>query len=651
MSSAAVNWYTAAELAELGLPGLPDSKRRVYDLAANDGWAERTAQDGSPLCRRRSAKGGPTEYHVSLLPDEAQALLVARAVAQEQVPEAANDATDGEAEAWAWFELQTNSIRQKAQKRQSILLEVEALVDSGTAKTAAVHAIARKHDVSPRSIGEWFGLVSGANRRNWLPRLAPQYKGGGKQCDIDAEAWQILVSDYLRNEKSAFMACYNRLKEDYADPRGIVLPSAKTLKRRLDREVSELVKRSQREGKEALRRMVPPQMRSVAELHAMELVNTDGHIFDVRCETTDGREFRPVLLGIADVYSRKVLSWRLGESENTTLVRLTFANLFREYGIPNGVLLDNGRAFASKAMTGGAKTRFRGVIKDYETTGVFTMLGIKTHWSLPFRGSSKPIERSWRDLCEEIAKHPSCAGAYTGNKPDAKPENYGSRVIPIAEFEAHVARRIAAHNARMGRATEMARGSSFDATFALSYAASSIGKATDAELRLALLEAVEKPCNKENGTVTVHGNKYWAPELLELCGKPVVIRYDPDNLRNDVHIYLTTGQYVCAAPVQNKTGFLDQDAAKSRAKAEASVRRTERKYREELELLNAAKVAELLSGHSEPTQPEPGASRIVRRRGQTAAQLKPKHQAVSEAVETQFIDNFTAGAARLRVVE
>ncbi|MCX7283653.1 MAG: Mu transposase C-terminal domain-containing protein [Novosphingobium sp.] len=644
-------WYTAAELAALGLPGLPDDVRKLRDLAKTAGWVERTTDDGVPLSRRRTARGGGTEFHANLLPVPVQEALT-QLHNQPASPIAANDKSDGEAEAWAWYDLQSASIKAKAEKRLAILIEVEALVDGGATKTNAIQAVARKRDVSPRSIAEWFSLVAAAPRRHWLPRLAPQYKGGGKEVSIDAEAWQILRSDYLRPERPAFMACYNRLLEDYAAPRGITLPCAKTLKRRLEREVSELIKTSQRDGKEALRRMIPPQMRTVADLHAMQAVNIDGHTFDVFVMTEDNRIIRPVMVGIQDIYSRKLLSWRIGETENTKLARLTFADLFRKWGIPEVAVLDNGRAFASKALTGGAKTRFRFMIKEYEATGVLTTLGIKTHWTMPYRGSSKPIERAWRDLCEDIAKHPAVSGAYTGNKPDAKPENYRDRAIPMAEFEAHVARRIAAHNARLGRATEMARGGSFDAAFAASYASRPIGKASEVELRLALLEAQVRRCDRQHGSVTLHGNRYWSAELLELRGKNVTVRFDPENLRSDAHIYLTTGQYVGAAPVQNKTGFLDQEGAKRRARSEAGIKKLERELREKQDLLNAAKVAELLSGHSEPTpKPEPGASRIVRRHGQTAAQLKPKPQATSEAFENPFIDNFTAGAARLRVVE
>lgn len=644
-------WFTAAELAALRLPGMPTDKRRVNELARAMDWANRLSPDGKPLARRRAACGGGIEYHASVLPLPAQEALTTSQTREVATLVAANDSDDGEAAAWEWFEQQPSSIRDKAQERRAILFEVEDRVAAGAQKTVAARDIAQKHGVSPRAIAEWFRLVSDVPRRHWLPRLAPRYKGGGRECDIDAEAWQILRSDYLRPEKPAFAACYNRLVEDYARPRGITLPCARTLKNRLDREVSTLTKTARREGKEALRRMVPPLVRTVADLHAMQAVNIDGHTFDVFVETEDGRIIRPVLVGIQDIYSRKLLAFRMGETESTRLARQTFANLFRDWGIPQVAVLDNGRAFASKALTGGAKTRFRFMIKEYEATGVLTALGIKTHWTMPYRGSSKPIERAWRDLCEDIAKHPGVSGAYTGNKPDAKPENYRDRAIKWAEFEAHVARRIAAHNARQDRDTEMARGGSFDDAFAASYAASPIGKATEVELRLALLEAQERLCHRQHGSVELHGNRYWSQALWELRGKKVTVRFDPENLHADVHVYLTTGQYVCAAPVQQKTGFFDQAGAKRRAKLESDTRKLERELFEKQNLLTAARIAELQSGHSEPTpKPVPGASRMVRRRGQVAAQLKPNVQAVAAPADPEFFENFLAGT-RLRVVE
>lgn len=642
-------WLTAAEIAEQRLPGLPADKRGVNALALAMGWAQRTAEDGTPLARRRSARGGGTEYHASVLPEQAQELLSQRA---EAAPIAANDTGDDAAEGWAWYDQQSASTKAAAERRLAILTDVEGWIITGSTKTAAIGTIARSHGVSPRAINDWFALVSGVARGDWLPRLAPQYKGGGKEAEIDGDALRIIKTDYLRPERPAFAACYNRLLEDYARPRGITLPNAKTLKRRLDREISIALKKSKREGREALRRTVPPQRRTVQDLHAMKAVNVDGHTFDVFVQWEDGRIDRPVMVGIQDIYSRKLLAHRIGETESTLLTRMAFADLFRDHGIPAEAVLDNGRAFASKALTGGAKSRFRFKIKDCEPTGVLTALHILTHWTMPYRGSSKPIERAWRDLCEDIAKHPAVAGAYTGNKPDAKPENYKDRAIPIAEFRAHVARRIAAHNARTGRRTETARGDSFDGVFAASYAVSPIGRASPAQLRLALLVAEDRRCDRNNGSVTLAGNRYWSPDMIELAGQKVTVRCDPDNLHSEIHIYLESGQYFGVAPVIEATGFFDKAGAQRRSKLEKDVRRKVRAAEEAAELLHIDQVAELLSGPSAPApQPVAGVVRAVRHRGHTAAALKPIQQDALAPAAPAFIDAFTTGTARLRAVE
>jgi hypothetical protein len=624
----------------------------MHALAVANGWAEQADAEGIPLSRRRRGRGGGTEYHASVLPLPAQEALAARCKEEKFTPVAANDTGNSETELWEWFDRQSSSVKEKAKQRLAILTEIETLIDGDWGRTEATRVVARKHGVSVRAIADWRTSLEEVPRHGWLPRLAPRYKGGGKEAEIDPELWQILISDYGRDARPAFSACYNRLVEEVAKPRGITLPDKRTLKRRADREISAREKARKREGKESFRRMVPPQIRSVADLHAMEAVNIDGHTFDVFVRTEDGRIIRPILVGIQDLYSRKLLAWRIAETESALLARQVFADLFRNWGIPGHALLDNGRGFASKSLTGGAKTRFRFKVKEYEQTGVLMALGVKTHWTLPYRGSSKPIERAWRDLCEYVAKHPAMAGAYTGNKPTAKPDSYRERAIPIDEFRAHVDREIAAHNARQGRATETAKGRSFDATFAESYAQNPATEVTAEQLRFALLEAAERRCHRDHGAVTIYGNTYHCPELAEMRGKKVIVRYDPDNLHGKVEIYDLQGRYLFPAPVQAAVGFFDKAAAKSRQKAEAAERKLERELEKTRGRLNTAQLAEIYSGHAEPAPaPRPGATRIARTSGHVAAALKPVRQEVSEPDQTPFIGDFAAGVARLRSVE
>src|SRR3546814_21052073 len=104
--------------------------------------------------------------------------------------------------------------------------------------------------------------------------------------------------------------------------------------------------------------MLPAQIRSVAELHAMELVNIDGHRADVFVQWPDGRIIRPMMIAIQDVYSRKFLAWRTAENEDLVTAGLVFTDLVQNGGIPQALIADTGRAFASESLTGGDTTRF-----------------------------------------------------------------------------------------------------------------------------------------------------------------------------------------------------------------------------------------------------------------------------------------------------
>lgn len=650
-------WFTAAELAELALPGLSKAKRKINERAQEERWALRTDSAGMPLARPRQGRGGGLEYHLDLLPAAARLELVKRGLTPAAAP--ANDIIQlPQARGWEWYESQSAATKAEAERRAGAVARIERFEASNLTRSAAVAMTSAELGIASSTLWSWLSLVEGIERADRLPHLAPRRSGGGAEAEVDGEAWQLLLSDYLRPEKPTFASCYHRLVEGYARPRGLTLPHRKTLQRKLEREIDGRLIIARREGAEALRKTLPPQQRSVAHLHALELVNIDGHKFDVFARWPDGRVGRPIMVAIQDIYSRKILAWRIGETESAVLTRLAFADLFTKWGIPHGCLLDNGRAFASKWITGGAKSRFRFKIKEEEPTGVLTALGVRIHWATPCRGQSKPIERGFRDLCDSIAKHPALAGAYTGNKVDAKPENYGSRAVDFDVFAALVERGIAAHNARDGRRTETARGASFDQVFAASYAAAPIGKASPEQLRMALLTAEEVRTDRASGTITLFGNRYWAPELSALAGKKVTLRFDPDDLTAPVHVYDQAGRFLVSAGVLEQTGFLDAGAAKARQRQERELRKLTKRQEEIADLLDAADVAALLVDHpDEEPVPEPKVIRPVRHRGQTAAALKPipvldaLQAAPGATVNPDFIDRFASGTARLRIVE
>lgn len=632
-------WFTAAELADLALPGMPADKRSLNRRAREENWALRCDSSGEALSRPRIGRGGGTEFHISLLPASARLELVRRGIA---IDTGAAEAPANPSEnAWRWYEAQSAKTKAEAQRRAKVIAEIDVMTDAGTTRTTAIAEVCRSYKLASRTVWNWLQLVEGVPPADRLPALAPRRQGGGREAEIDPLLWSIFKSDYLRPSAPTLSSCYERTRAVAAE-RGLSMPSEKTFNRRLEREVDPRVVLLRRKGEEALRRSLPAQRRSVENLHALECVNIDGHKFDVFVRHPVKGVIRPMMVALQDVASSKIVAWRIGEVESAALARLAFADLFRNFGIPRECVLDNGRGFASKWLTGGAKTRFRFKIKEEEPTGLLTSLGIKIHWALPYRGQSKPIERAFRDLCETVAKHPAMEGAYCGNSPMAKPENYGSRAIEWDAFLAHVDRGIASHNARRGRRGRNYNGRSFDEVFAESYATAPIGKATPEQLRMALLAAEQKRVNRQTGVVELFGNRYWSDGCGLLHGKLVTVRFDPDNLMEDIHLYGEDGRYLTSAQIIQDTGFLTAQSAKDAGKRTAEYKRRVREAEAAEQLLAAEEVARLQADAPVFEVPTPQVVRPVRHRGQTAAALKLADPAPVQAAEDRANRIFAA---------
>nr|WP_249120291.1 transposase domain-containing protein [Plastoroseomonas hellenica] len=613
----------------MALPGLPNTERGVQLLADRSGW---TAGDTEGTAwRRRAGRGGGVEYHHRVLPLAAKVRLVMnRALPAPEIERREVKTTLAVAEMWRWFEKQPAKRQAVAKERLEALDAVEALVASGVSRTEAYSVVSGVRSVALRTLYEWAQLVALVDRADWLPFLAPRYSGGGAEKEITHEAWEMLKADWLRPEKPNAADCIRRVRAAAAE-RDWTLPGDRTLIRRLNA-IDPAIITLRREGERALKRMIPAQQRDRSVLHALEAVNADGHTFDVFARWPDGTIARPVIVPFQDIYSGRVLSWRVDVSENWHAVRLAFGDLVESYGIPDHCVFDNGRHFGSKKLTGGQKSRFRFKIRDDDPSGILTTLGVQVHWATPYSGQSKPIERAFRDWAQSIAKHPAFAGAYTGNSPQAKPENYGSKAVPIEKFLEIIAAGIVEHNTRIGRTGGVCRGRSFEEVFNESYAKSPIRKATEEQRRLWLLAADGVSVNRVDGTVELYGNRWWAEWLWAFRGGKVMVRYDPEYLHQPLHVYRLDGAYLGAAELQQAAGFFDVDAAQRHNRKRRALMNAIKAKAAAEAALKIEEVAAMLPA-IERAEAEPPAPRVLRPlfgAGGTALQARHEPQEQEE---------------------
>lgn len=573
-------WWSADELVEARLPDMPSTKRRINARAED--WRRVPS-----AVRRREGRGGGWEYHWSVLPLAAQQALLADTFHARK-----REAVDRDA-AWAAFESLTTEAKEVAADRLNMICEVETLNAAGLTKTGAVHEVGRVHGVSARTIFNWFTLIEGISEEDRLAYLVPRQQLAEKpsKVTIDPEFFALVKSDFLRLEQPSFTACYERATR-VAKKEKLVVSPIHQVRRHYKKVISKPTEIFCRKGREALHRFFPHQTRDKTAMVALECVQGDFHKFDLWVQWPgEEHPVRPQAVFFSDVYSGKLLNYRLSITANSHTVQLCIGDMVEQYGIPQTVLLDNGREFAAKVITGGAQTRFRFKVQDDDIPGLFPLLGTKVVWATPYSGQSKPIERAFRDLCDYVSKHPAFAGAYTGNKPDAKPENYGSRAVPFEEFKEVLAQEIAEHNARPNRRSEVAFGTSFDAVFEASYKRAPIRRPTEEQKRLWLLGAQGIRAKVGNGEITFMQNRYWSEWMYQIAGQKVVARFDPEALDAGLHVYALDGQYLGHAAELGRGEFLNVEDARELARKRAQHTRTVKDTAKAAKELDAAEIA------------------------------------------------------------
>ncbi len=587
--------YSVAELVAMRLPGLPRSPRRLRAKANTERWRF--------IVRERDDRASEKTYPIDALPTPAQRALV-RMI------------RDGEVTVEGGSSLET-SFERAARKRLFLVEAVHRQMSLGLSATEAYERVASntegKH--SARSIRRWERSVRSLPKSQWLDALMPRGGEPAHYAPCHPKAWEFIVSDYLRPSRPSWAVCYETLSTVAAREGWTPIPHYRTLFRRLKTEISPTTIKLAREGEKALAVLVPAVERDHSVFAAGEAVNSDGHRFDTMVLWPDGKVERPILVGFQDIYSGKILSWRIDRTENTELIRFAFADLCSEWGIPSVAYFDNGRAYAAAEITGQLNHPFRFPENtDSEVCGVMTKLGVDVHWTKPYSGRSKPIERAWLDLCDSIAKHSLCHGAYTGNAPTNKPANYGTATVPLAQFVELARVQIAAHNAKTKRRSKVCGGRlSFDQAFAESYQQRTVRRPTDDQSRMLYLSMAVARTRGQDGAIWYLGNRFHARELTEHCGEHVIIRFDANDLSKGVHVYTTSNDHLCYAERIGAVGHNDKAAARDAARRGARFKRAEREFFEATATLDPAEIAALHlgPGRGNASKPAPAAVQLI----------------------------------------
>ncbi len=511
---------------------------------------------------------------------------------------------------WGAFWNATENQRAEAIRRAEIVIEFNRLQGSGTRQAEILAALADRFDkgINRATVWRYRSQVRGQDPSLWAPLLLPDWKGKTARAEFSEEAWEHIKDQYLIQSQPPLRLVYD-LAMKIAPEKGWIIPSYDTVQARLNELPHDYVV-LRREGRKALGRAFAHQERDYSRLELHELWNADGHKADLFVKDKAGEVFRPILVAFQDVRSRKILGWAVGKSETAELVRRALHHSIVACGnvIPRKVLMDNGMAFAAKENTGGAPNRHRFKVKENELPGTMTLLGIEYLWATPGHGQAKPIERAWQALTA-MARRKEFEGAYCGNRPDARPENFSVKnAVPLDEFLRLVEETFQYVNTRAHRGNAM-HGKSPQQVYDELLPHTTVRQPLAEQLGYCLLATEPVRLDRESGSFEVLKNRYWSEEcsaLPRVSGYSV--RYDPSNPLAPVHLFLN-GSYRMDVPLYQKTGFNDREAAKEHGRRKRAYMKSVKQADRDREKLWEAESPGFTSGDGASTPTVPAASR------------------------------------------
>lgn len=398
------------------------TKRWVNERARDEGWPKRLA----------TGRGGQRlEYDLSKLPADILCKIRPFTTGHSNVDEAFSLSYEQR----LVFEAPLHN-RRKWEKYKSLFIQYGHL--RGAALDAALNAWNTEH-ADDRTM-----QCSASSFRRELKRyeeegpeaiLGKYGKNRGHSYALGAlgeyadEALEIFTGLYLNDNQPAAYGCWLRtaariwsLKSEREggsiEEFNASFPSCSTFVRALKSRFSDAEICIAREGYDAFNRKHMVHVdRDYSEMEAGTGWFSDHHKLDLMCLDEKGNPKRPWVTVWRDIRTGYWLGWHIRhEDPSTEVVSQTFVDCVARFGKPDDAYIDNGKDYLAKQFTGGRNGHQRATL---------LMLRVTPHFSKPYHGQSKALERDFRTVAEGFSKF---SRGYVGNKPGARPESLEQRI-------------------------------------------------------------------------------------------------------------------------------------------------------------------------------------------------------------------------------
>lgn len=593
---------------------------------ATDAGALLTADEVSELLRgdaRRVREGcaagrypgafkdeaGAWHIPLSALPIEARARHLAREVgivigrpSSSEFRELPSD----EAEAlWQRFEGASKKLKERAQRDAEACHFWRLGMAEGRARKDMTAEIGERFGIKKSALYEKLARIDRYDPMHWPALLLGQWTGdGGRRVAWPTAAWKCFLREAL-TPKCPIRTAWRRTCAEAKRQGWGAIPSydkAKADYEAIDEDVKVYIK----EGETALKARSPTARRDYTSLPLHDTWSMDGRRLDVFCIDRNGkygkpgRVFRPWIYAYAEVRSRFWLGHALGPDLNSDSVRAGFLAAIKTTGrvVPREIEPDNGREIGARENSGGTPwtRRWRGKEDPNGIIGLFPRLGIEIGWTNVAHGQAKIIERVFGTIAQMLEMRHEFRGAYCGNTPDARPEEWDATTfVEIERMEKLIDQVVTDYNEELGRRGQGMDGKSCHQVYIEQARAPDLAvrTITATQERLCGYSAAGITISKKDGGFTILDSKYWSEGTSKLPpGKGCYALYNPSNLSDAVYVYRGEKR-LCEARKVELTPYNSKPAAKEIMRARASYTRDVKAAAKALQELIAAEGAGL----------------------------------------------------------
>lgn len=356
---------------------------------------------------------------------------------------------------------------------------------------------------------------------------------------VPDEVWDTFYSIWF-NTKTSVQQCYEMACEKHKDLDNI--PSISSFRRKLA-SIPQPVKVLRNKGKKALDDTCMPHMEiDYSVLSSNQQWVADHHVFDVLVEDEQGRIFRPWLSAWLDRRSRYIVGYEINPCEpNSDIVLSSFAKACNKSGIPDEVLLDNGKDF-----------KVYDLFNNDNAMSIARQMGIKVTNAIVKNAKAKPIERYFKTLEE---KYFSTLPCYIAGKPHLRPEKMGmtnrklklkglcmkySDFLELAGLVIKEMNNAKHHGKGMGGRTPY---EVYTSNFL-----KPVRMVKNEDVLNLLFQRTSRPVKVGRNGIRVPaiGLYYDNDQLFEWVGKEVFARYNSDDI-SKVYVYSTDDRFICSA--------------------------------------------------------------------------------------------------------